>query len=421
MNPQPLTINKIKLEIEPRFECSICLEHLKDPILTSCGHKFCAACIDSWINVKHKNYCPIDEVKLTKEDIFPDNYTRREILENNLTCPYKQCSHKVSIPDYETHVSSCHLKYSQQNIKRISQDTTDFAPKPIGNLPNFPISKKNNKKLTLTVFPIQFNMQVNSQESFACKYYDAGCCEVFKSNELLEKHYDLKTAFHLDLIYNQYKHKMGTQKMVNGNSEIKENLSVVNDPVLATNGDSKIKGSHTECLESTENDSTSQLNASGVQDEYNESLTKSTNLNSSDSSTTDAANSPFTKNQKQIEAYLMKNKEEESKLWDPNKNENGEDGNKSCSSCSDNSNLLKLLYERIVLLEQSKLELEIKVNKLEIEVKQTVEIEDNVTLKLCNGIYYWKLDGFKSKLEEMVETNRYLYSARFYSSCYGYR
>lgn len=415
MNQQATNTNKIKLDLDPRFECSICLEHLKEPVLTSCGHKFCAACIDSWINLKHKNFCPIDEVELKKENIFPDNYTRREILEDNLTCPYQQCSHKLSIPEYETHVNSCYLKYSQQNTKNISQDITDFTSKPIGNLPNFPITKKNNKKLTLTVFPSQFNMQVNSQESFACKFYDAGCREVFKSNELREKHYDLKTAFHLELVYNQYKEKMGAHHLVNGDSDKKENHSVT------TNGDSKIKENHTGSIDHVENEP-SQLISSGANDELNESLNKSMNLNSSDSSNNDIANSPFTKNQKQIEAYLMKNKEQESKLWDPSKNENGEDqSEKSCTMCVDNSNLLKLLYERIVLLEQSKLELEIKVNKLESDLKQTVEIEDNVTLKLCNGIYYWKLDNFKSKLQEMTQTNRYFYSARFYSSCYGYR
>jgi len=35
--------------IDPRFECSICLNCLKDPMLTRCGHRFCSECITTWL------------------------------------------------------------------------------------------------------------------------------------------------------------------------------------------------------------------------------------------------------------------------------------------------------------------------------------------------------------------------------------
>lgn len=34
---------------EARFECPICLAWLRDPALTSCGHRFCRNCILSWL------------------------------------------------------------------------------------------------------------------------------------------------------------------------------------------------------------------------------------------------------------------------------------------------------------------------------------------------------------------------------------
>lgn len=37
--------------IDPRFECSICLNCLKDPTLTRCGHRFCLECIHAWLYV----------------------------------------------------------------------------------------------------------------------------------------------------------------------------------------------------------------------------------------------------------------------------------------------------------------------------------------------------------------------------------
>lgn len=39
----------MKEYLEPRFECPICLTWLRDPVLTSCGHKFCSQCIYTWL------------------------------------------------------------------------------------------------------------------------------------------------------------------------------------------------------------------------------------------------------------------------------------------------------------------------------------------------------------------------------------
>lgn len=42
-------IKKMLSLIDPRFECSICLNCLKDPMLTRCGHRFCSECISTWL------------------------------------------------------------------------------------------------------------------------------------------------------------------------------------------------------------------------------------------------------------------------------------------------------------------------------------------------------------------------------------
>lgn len=73
--------------LEARFQCPICLECLKDPVLTSCGHRFCEKCINDWLSQDGKGRtCPVDGQALNvPKDLFPDNFTRREIndLEEN--------------------------------------------------------------------------------------------------------------------------------------------------------------------------------------------------------------------------------------------------------------------------------------------------------------------------------------------------
>ncbi|XP_075159002.1 TNF-receptor-associated factor 6 [Haematobia irritans] len=71
---------------DPRYECAICMNWLNSPVLTSCGHLFCKSCLNSWLRNKSQ-LCPMDNKKITEKDIFPDNFTKREIEQIQLKCP----------------------------------------------------------------------------------------------------------------------------------------------------------------------------------------------------------------------------------------------------------------------------------------------------------------------------------------------
>ena len=70
------------------FECGVCLQLLKEPMLTGCcGHHFCRACIDLVLARNH--VCP-----LCKEDgfeAFRDKKTEREIYNLEVYCSKKFC------------------------------------------------------------------------------------------------------------------------------------------------------------------------------------------------------------------------------------------------------------------------------------------------------------------------------------------
>eukprot|EP00102_Acyrthosiphon_pisum_P027182 XP_016664392.1 PREDICTED: TNF receptor-associated factor 6 isoform X2 [Acyrthosiphon pisum] len=92
--------------IDPRFECSICLNCLKDPMLTRCGHRFCSECISTWLKRKSQ-ICPIDLLPLTIEGLFPDNYTKREIDEQKVACLNIGCDVIIPLLEADQHYSSC--------------------------------------------------------------------------------------------------------------------------------------------------------------------------------------------------------------------------------------------------------------------------------------------------------------------------
>ncbi|KAG0456891.1 hypothetical protein HPP92_022048 [Vanilla planifolia] len=54
------------------FECNICFDIAKEPVVTSCGHLFCWSCLYQWLHVHsdHKE-CPVCKGEVTEANIFP--------------------------------------------------------------------------------------------------------------------------------------------------------------------------------------------------------------------------------------------------------------------------------------------------------------------------------------------------------------
>ena len=52
-----------------RRKCILCLDALKDPSVTSCGHVFCWACITTWI--REKPECPLCRQQLMAQRVLP--------------------------------------------------------------------------------------------------------------------------------------------------------------------------------------------------------------------------------------------------------------------------------------------------------------------------------------------------------------
>ena len=64
------------------FECTICLETAKEPVLTKCGHMFCWPCIYNWLDSKGgRAKCPNCKNEITKNDLIPV-YANDENKEN---------------------------------------------------------------------------------------------------------------------------------------------------------------------------------------------------------------------------------------------------------------------------------------------------------------------------------------------------
>ena len=61
-----------KKDTGTNFECTICLDTAKEPVLTKCGHMFCWPCIYNWLDSKQgRAKCPNCKNIITKDDLIP--------------------------------------------------------------------------------------------------------------------------------------------------------------------------------------------------------------------------------------------------------------------------------------------------------------------------------------------------------------
>ncbi|KAL1505856.1 hypothetical protein ABEB36_005318 [Hypothenemus hampei] len=144
---------------EAKFECPICLSWLRDPVLTFCGHRFCRVCIYEWL--EKENACPVDNKKLNRDkDIFPDNFTRREISQQRTKCPniIRGCLMELSPLDVESHLLVCEFQ-----------------------CPELP-----------------------DHEKLRCTFVNVGCFEKFEDEPELQRHLEQNIQQHLTLLSQAY-------------------------------------------------------------------------------------------------------------------------------------------------------------------------------------------------------------------------
>ena len=95
--------------LDADHECPICLVGLREPIQTSCGHRFCRDCI-LW-NFRSSNHtCPVDNKRLEKNLLYPDNFAKREILCHDVFCRMKKehgCTWKGPLKTIDDHMKVC--------------------------------------------------------------------------------------------------------------------------------------------------------------------------------------------------------------------------------------------------------------------------------------------------------------------------
>jgi E3 ubiquitin-protein ligase RNF5 len=55
---------------DDEFICNVCLDPVKNPVVTQCGHLYCWPCLFRWLNTSHTT-CPVCKASVSQENVIP--------------------------------------------------------------------------------------------------------------------------------------------------------------------------------------------------------------------------------------------------------------------------------------------------------------------------------------------------------------
>ncbi|XP_060063095.1 TNF receptor-associated factor 3-like [Ylistrum balloti] len=100
------------VHLDPSCHCIHCKLVVRDALQLICGHHVCKRCLNPLFGDQEHKRCPEFEdcgYDISKAEVFPDTYKRREVLNQKVFCTFKSrgCDAVVAWKDLKNHVLRC--------------------------------------------------------------------------------------------------------------------------------------------------------------------------------------------------------------------------------------------------------------------------------------------------------------------------
>ncbi|XP_028417569.1 TNF receptor-associated factor 3-like isoform X2 [Dendronephthya gigantea] len=93
--------------ISMKFICAICHLLLVNPMQTNCGHLICLSCLEALLGGSSTPRCPEDGEELSRDKVFPDAFTKRELKLLKIHCTNSGCTWFSAYGELEAHFRVC--------------------------------------------------------------------------------------------------------------------------------------------------------------------------------------------------------------------------------------------------------------------------------------------------------------------------
>ncbi|XP_004694980.1 PREDICTED: TNF receptor-associated factor 5 [Condylura cristata] len=118
--------------LEERYKCARCRAVLHNPHQTGCGHRFCQRCILALRELNTGALCPVDKEVIRSQEVFRDNWCRREVLNLYVYCKNAPgCQAKIilgryqakraSLPKHEHSALQDHMRLVLEQNQRLEE------------------------------------------------------------------------------------------------------------------------------------------------------------------------------------------------------------------------------------------------------------------------------------------------------------
>ncbi|KAF8102181.1 hypothetical protein N665_0201s0461 [Sinapis alba] len=128
------------------FDCNICLDLSKEPVLTCCGHLYCWPCLFQWLHISDAKECPVCKGEVTAKTVTPiygrGNHKRE--VEESLDTKIPMRPHARRIESLRNTIQRSPFTIPMEEMIRRIQSRFERDSTPVPDFSNREASEREN-------------------------------------------------------------------------------------------------------------------------------------------------------------------------------------------------------------------------------------------------------------------------------------
>ncbi|KAG2325553.1 hypothetical protein Bca4012_040068 [Brassica carinata] len=152
------------------FDCNICLDLSKEPVLTCCGHLYCWPCLFQWLNISEAKECPVCKGEVTSKTVTPiygrGNH-KREVVEESLDTKIPMRPHARRIESLRSAIQRSPFTIPMEEMIRRIQSRFDRDSTLVPDFSNREASERVNDRANSILNRLMTSRGVRSEQNQA--------------------------------------------------------------------------------------------------------------------------------------------------------------------------------------------------------------------------------------------------------------